>query len=76
MTTEASDQQVGSIFAGEYRALTFGIVAITTIAAFEAMGVITAMPAAAHDLNGLPWYAWGSTAFAVASLFAMATAGG
>ena len=67
---------VNSIFAAQYRTLTLGIVAVTTIAAFEAMGVITAMPAAATDLNGLTWYAWGSTAFAVASLFAMATAGG
>ncbi len=67
---------VNSIFAARYRTLTLGIVAVTTIAAFEAMGVITAMPAAATDLDGLSWYAWGSTAFAVASLFAMATAGG
>jgi len=76
VTTNADRTSVGSIFGGQYRALTLGIVAIMTIAAFEGMGVITAMPAAARDLDGLTLYGWGSTAFAVASLFAMATAGG
>ncbi|MEO8329493.1 MAG: MFS transporter [Candidatus Nanopelagicales bacterium] len=76
MTAEADATSVGSIFSGQYRALTLGIVAIMTIAAFEGMGVITAMPAAAQDLDGLTLYGWGSTAFAVTGLFAMATAGG
>jgi MFS family permease len=76
VTTEAENQSADSIFAGHYRALTLGIVSIMTIAAFEGMGVITAMPAAAKDLDGLALYGWGSTAFAVAGLFAMATAGG
>lgn len=74
VTTEASSPVV-SIFSGSYRALTLGIISVMTIAAFEGMGVITAMPAAARDLDALTWYGWGATAFAVASLFAMATAG-
>jgi MFS family permease len=47
-----------------------------SIIAFEAMGVITAMPSAARDLNGLSLYAWGSTAVTAAALFATASAGG
>ncbi len=76
MIAETERDSVGSIFSARYRSLTLGIIAIMTIAAFEGMGVITAMPAAARDLDGLELYGWGSTAFAVASLFAMATAGG
>jgi MFS family permease len=76
MSAEVESGSTVSIFAPQYRGLTLGVVAIMTIAAFEGMGVITAMPAAAADLDGLPLYGWGLTAFAVASLFAMAAAGG
>jgi MFS family permease len=68
--------QPGSIFGPEFRVLTFGIVAVMTIVAFEAMGVITAMPTAARDLEGLSLYAWGATAVTAAGLYAMAAAGG
>ena len=66
----------GSIFGPEYRILTIGVVSIMTIVAFEAMGVITAMPTAARELDGLSLYAWGATAVTAASLYAMAAAGG
>ena len=66
----------GSIFGPEYRVLTIGVISVMSIIAFEAMGVITAMPSAARDLDGLSLYAWGSTAVTAAALFATASAGG
>ena len=65
-----------SIFGAEYRVLTLGVIAVMSLIAFEAMGVITAMPTAARDLDGLDLYAWGSTAVTAAALFATASAGG
>ena len=65
-----------SIFGAEYRVLTIGVISVMSIIAFEAMGVITAMPTAARDLDGLDLYAWGSTAVMAAALFATAAAGG
>ena len=65
-----------SIFGAEYRVLSFGVISVMSIIAFEAMGVITAMPTAARDLDGLNLYAWGSTAVTAAGLFATASAGG
>jgi MFS family permease len=70
------ERDTGSIFGPEYRVLTLGIISVMTIVAFEAMGVITAMPTAARELDGLSLYAWGSTAVTAAALYAMAAAGG
>jgi len=64
-----------SVFERTYRTLTLGIVAIITVMAFEAMGVVTAMPIAVRELDGLVWYAWAFTAFSVTSLYAMVVAG-
>lgn len=66
----------GSIFSPEYSVLTLGVISVMTIVAFEAMGVITAMPTAARELDGISLYAWGSTAVTAAGLYAMAAAGG
>jgi MFS family permease len=63
------------IFGRTYRTLTFGVVAIITVIAFEFMGVVTAMPIAARDLGGLSWYAWAFTAFSVTSLYSMVVGG-
>ena len=43
--------------------------------AFEAMAVATAMPVAVRDLDGLPFYAWGFSAFFIASLVGMVVSG-
>ena len=63
------------ILAPGRRRLTVGIVAVITIAAFEGMAVATAMPTIAADLDGLRWYAWSFSIFAVTSLWAMVWAG-
>jgi MFS family permease len=65
-----------SIFGPEYRVLTLGVISVMSIIAFEAMGVITAMPTAARELDGLNLYAWASTAVTAAALFATASGGG
>ena len=52
MSTPAPDDvrsTGGSIFDAEHRTLTFGVVAVITVAAFEAMGVITAMPVTVRE---------------------------
>ena len=43
--------------------------------AFEAIAVATAMPIAAQDLNGLPYYAWSFSLFLIGMLFATVVAG-
>ncbi|MFD9815468.1 MFS transporter [Streptomyces sp. NPDC059080] len=58
-----------------YRALTFGIISVVSLIAFEASAVNTAMPAAARALHGIGLYAFGFSAFFTTSLFAMALAG-
>lgn len=75
MTAPPVDPSTGSIFEPGRRTLTLGIVAIITVSAFEAVGVMTSMPVAVRDLDGLPLYAWAFTAFVVTSLYAMVVAG-
>jgi MFS family permease len=77
--TPAESAPVGSddrIFGPKYRSLTFGIVSLVLLVAFEAMAVTTAMPVAVRELDGLPLYAWGFSGFMTASLFATVVAGG
>ena len=65
----------GRIFGPQWRALTVGILAVVSLLAFEAMAVATAMPVAVRELDGLPFYAWGFSAFFIASLVAMVVSG-
>jgi MFS family permease len=63
------------VFSGPYRRLSIGILATVGVVAFEGMAVATVMPVAVAELGGLPWYAWGFSAFLIASLVAMVVAG-
>ena len=65
----------GRIFGPQWRALTVGILAVVSLLAFEAMAVATAMPVAVRELDGLPFYAWGFSAFFLASLVGMVVSG-
>jgi MFS family permease len=65
----------GRLFHPEHRRLVFGIVLTVLVVAFEAMAVATAMPIAVRELNGLPLYAWGFSAFMITALFGMVVAG-
>jgi MFS family permease len=64
-----------SLFGGVYRLLTPGLLLLVTLVAFEGMAVGAIMPVAARDLDGLPLYAWGFSAFFTTSLLANVLAG-
>ncbi|MGC3994098.1 MAG: MFS transporter [Propionicimonas sp.] len=57
------------------RGLTVGLLLSVVAIAFEAMAVLTAMPAAAEDLGDVNLYAWTFTAFMLAQTFAIVAAG-
>lgn len=57
------------------RGLIVGLLLCVVAIAFEAMAVLTAMPAAAADLGDLDLYAWAFTAFMIAQTFAIVAAG-
>ncbi|MFE3180810.1 MFS transporter [Streptomyces violascens] len=65
----------GGILGREYRALSFGIVAVVLLIAFEATAVGTAMPVAARELDGVSLYAFAFSAYFTTSLFGMVVAG-
>ncbi|MEU8999480.1 MFS transporter [Streptomyces caniferus] len=65
----------GGILGREHRALTFGIISVVSVVAFEASAVNTAMPVAARALDGIGLYAFAFSAYFTASLFAMALSG-
>jgi MFS family permease len=64
-----------SPFAPAHRSLTIGIVMMVTIVAFQAMGVGTALPDVARDLDGLSAYGWAFSGFLLASIVGMVAAG-
>ena len=57
------------------RRLTVGVCISIVAIAFETIAVATAMPAAARDLDGLPYYAWSFSLFLIGMLFATVVAG-
>ncbi|MEV4284296.1 MFS transporter [Nonomuraea bangladeshensis] len=57
MTTIVEEKPApAGVVSAPYRALSFGLVAIVTLLAFEAMAVATAMPVVARELDGMPLY--------------------
>jgi MFS family permease len=58
-----------------HRALVVGLLLSVVAIAFEAIAVVTAMPAAADDLGDLDLYAWAFTAMVIGQLFAIVAAG-
>lgn len=58
-----------------HRALVVGLLLSVVAIAFEAIAVVTAMPAAADDLGNLDLYAWAFTAMVIGQLFAIVAAG-
>lgn len=58
-----------SLFGLGRRATTVGLVLLTLVTAFEAMGVGTAMPAVIADLGAVSAYGWPFSAFLAASVF-------
>ena len=64
-----------SLWSGSYRATTIGMTMLVTIAAFEHLGVSTAMPTMVADLHGAALYSWPFTAFLAASVMATVLSG-
>ena len=66
---EAATEPVRSaLFGPGRRATTVGLVLLTLVTAFEAMGVGTAMPAVIADLGAVSAYGWPFSAFLAASV--------
>lgn len=63
------------VYALAYRRLTVGILFAIVVVAFEAIGVITAMPVVARELDGVQYYALAFSAFFTTSLVGMVVAG-
>jgi MFS family permease len=69
------DEPDGGVLSRPYRALTFGIVSVVLMIAFEATATSTAMPVAARDLHGLGLYAFAFSGYFTTSLLAMVVSG-
>jgi MFS family permease len=63
------------LWSRRYRATTIGMLILVTIAAFEHMGVGTAMPRMMDELRGAELYSWPFTSFLAASVMATVLAG-
>jgi MFS family permease len=64
-----------SLWRAPYRETTVGVTMLVTIAAFEHLGVSTAMPSMVADLDGAALYSWPFTAFLAASVMATVLSG-
>jgi MFS family permease len=72
---QQQDEQPRSVWSGRYRATTIGMLTLVTIAAFEHLGVSTAMPRMVAELHGEALYSWPFTAFLAASVLATVVSG-
>lgn len=64
-----------ALLSPQFRGLTVGIITVITLVAFEGIGVMTAMPVAVRELNGLGAYAWAFNGYIVTTLVAMVVSG-
>jgi MFS family permease len=75
LETTSQQAEETSVWAARYRATTIGMLTLVTIAAFEHLGVSTAMPRMVADLHGEALYSWPFTAFLAASVMATVLSG-
>src|SRR5918998_1614323 len=73
--SETVEQRAEATAPVSQRRLTVGICINVVAIAFEVIAVATAMPAAARDLDGLPYYAWSFSLFVIGMLFTTVLAG-
>jgi MFS family permease len=73
--TESTAVRAPGAMSAAYRPLTLGLLAVITLAAFEAVAVATAMPVVAADLEGKSAYGLAFSMFLTASLLASVVAG-
>lgn len=64
-----------SVWGQRQRALTFGLVLIVSLTAFEAMAVATVLPAAIGDIGGVRFYGWAFSSFMLSNLVGIQMAG-
>jgi len=79
MTTAAKTPpraEPASVFHGELRSMTIGLLLVITLVAFEALAVATILPAVEDDLGGIEIYGWAFSGFFLASLIGITWAGG
>jgi MFS family permease len=77
-TTDTSAESPGAAAPGagvSQRRLVVGLCVTIVAIAFESIAVATAMPIAAQDLNGLPYYAWAFSLFLIGMLVATVVSG-
>jgi MFS family permease len=75
LETALPQEEKLSVWTGKYRATTIGMLTLVTIAAFEHLGVSTAMPKMVAELHGEALYSWPFTAFLAASVMATVLSG-
>jgi MFS family permease len=61
--TATGEKKTSALWAPDRRAATTGLLLLVTLAAFEAMGVSTALPTLVRDLHGEALYSWPFTMF-------------
>jgi MFS family permease len=71
-----SREQPAGLMAPARRGLTIGLVLTITLVAFEALAVITILPAIKDDLRGIGLYGWVTSAFQLGVLVGIVVAGG
>ena len=70
------DEAVGGLLSPPRRGLTVGLVLTITLVAFEALAVITILPAIKDDLEGIRLYGWATSAFQLGVMVGIVVAGG
>jgi MFS family permease len=71
-----SREQPAGLMTPARRGLTIGLVLTITLVAFEALAVITILPAIKDDLRGIGLYGWVTSAFQLGVLVGIVVAGG
>ncbi|HET6749281.1 MAG TPA: MFS transporter [Actinomycetes bacterium] len=71
-----ADEAVGGLLSPPRRGLTIGLVLTITLVAFEALAVITILPAIKDDLEGIRLYGWATSAFQLGLMVGIVVAGG
>jgi MFS family permease len=71
----AAEPVPAGLFAPALRTLTVGLVLTVTLVAFEALAVITILPAVKDDLGGLRLYGWVTSAFFLGTMVGIVVAG-
>src|SRR4029453_6477086 len=75
-TMKRSSTRPAGLMTPARRGLTIGLVLTITLVAFEALAVITILPAIKDDLHGISLYGWVTSAFQLGLLVGIVVAGG